>query len=114
MPLCSAAPLFESLCSLPAAQHAYYLDVQNKRPEYISTFVNELINWDKVGHAAGPLRCLHMLIAVSVFNRMRAALLVKLCLHHCAGGRALLRCQVGSQLTDDMWGTTRRELISKL
>lgn len=29
-------------------QHAYYLDVQNRRPEYISTFVNELINWDKV------------------------------------------------------------------
>jgi Fe-Mn family superoxide dismutase len=29
-------------------EHAYYLDVQNKRPEYISTFVNELINWDKV------------------------------------------------------------------
>jgi Fe-Mn family superoxide dismutase len=29
-------------------EHAYYLDVQNRRPEYISTFVNELINWDKV------------------------------------------------------------------
>jgi Iron/manganese superoxide dismutases, C-terminal domain len=48
------------LC-LPAAQHAYYLDVQNKRPEYISTFVNELINWDKVGqgHASmgDPVSC---------------------------------------------------------
>lgn len=29
-------------------EHAYYLDVQNRRPEYIGTFVNELINWNKV------------------------------------------------------------------
>eukprot|EP00890_Picochlorum_soloecismus_P006102 jgi/Picsp_1/6493/NSC_03837-R1_superoxide dismutase len=28
-------------------EHAYYLDVQNRRPDYISTFF-ELINWDKV------------------------------------------------------------------
>lgn len=35
-------------CGWSPLQHAYYLDVQNRRPEYISTFVNELINWDKV------------------------------------------------------------------
>mmetsp|Transcript_12468 Transcript_12468/g.37473 ORF Transcript_12468/g.37473 Transcript_12468/m.37473 type:complete len:234 (-) Transcript_12468:3610-4311(-) len=29
-------------------EHAYYLDVQNRRPEYIKTFVSELINWEKV------------------------------------------------------------------
>ncbi len=68
--LCGSAKSFRWLCwavelALPATrtellrqsaehcvwsplQHAYYLDVQNRRPEYISTFVNELINWDKV------------------------------------------------------------------
>lgn len=29
-------------------EHAYYLDVQNRRPEYISRFTSSLINWDKV------------------------------------------------------------------
>jgi len=29
-------------------EHAYYLDTQNRRPAYIETFVNELINWDAV------------------------------------------------------------------
>jgi superoxide dismutase, Fe-Mn family len=28
-------------------EHAYYLDVQNKRPEYIENFF-DLINWDKI------------------------------------------------------------------
>lgn len=99
---------------MPAAQHAYYLDVQNKRPEYISTFVNELINWDKVGRAALSLRCLYLLLAVSVFSRVHVALVMNFSLHYCTGGRALFCCQVRSQLTDDMWGSTRRELISKL
>lgn len=27
---------------------AYYLDYQNRRPDYITTFVEELIDWDKV------------------------------------------------------------------
>ena len=29
-------------------EHAYYLDVQNRRPDYIKTFLGELVNWDKV------------------------------------------------------------------
>lgn len=29
-------------------EHAYYLDFQNKRPAYVETFINHLINWDFV------------------------------------------------------------------
>ena len=30
-------------------EHAYYPVYENRRPEYIGVFVNDLINWDKVG-----------------------------------------------------------------
>ncbi|KAG2432965.1 hypothetical protein HXX76_008693 [Chlamydomonas incerta] len=29
-------------------EHAYYIDVQNRRPDYITTFMEKLINWDAV------------------------------------------------------------------
>jgi Fe-Mn family superoxide dismutase len=29
-------------------EHAYYLDYQNKRPDYVSDFLNSLVNWDFV------------------------------------------------------------------
>jgi Fe-Mn family superoxide dismutase len=29
-------------------EHAYYIDYRNKRPSYISTFIDKLINWDFV------------------------------------------------------------------
>ncbi len=29
-------------------EHAYYLDYQNRRPDYLTTFVQSLINWDFV------------------------------------------------------------------
>ena len=29
-------------------EHAYYLDFQNRRPDYLTTFVDKLINWDFV------------------------------------------------------------------
>lgn len=29
-------------------EHAYYLDTQNRRPDYMTTFVDKLINWDAV------------------------------------------------------------------
>ena len=36
------------LLTLDLWEHAYYLDYQNKRAEYIDNFLNHLINWDFV------------------------------------------------------------------
>lgn len=33
---------------LPVHRMQYYLDVQNRRPDYLTTFVDKLINWDTV------------------------------------------------------------------
>ena len=29
-------------------QHAYYIDFRNRRPDFIQTFMDKLINWDMV------------------------------------------------------------------
>ncbi|MHC1742484.1 MAG: superoxide dismutase [Syntrophobacteraceae bacterium] len=34
-------------------EHAYYLDYQNRRPDYLTTFVEKLINWDFVNSCLG-------------------------------------------------------------
>ncbi|GAB4217970.1 MAG: superoxide dismutase [Synechococcales cyanobacterium] len=36
------------LLTLDVWEHAYYIDFQNRRPDFIETFLTHLVNWEKV------------------------------------------------------------------
>ncbi len=39
----------KALLTIDVWEHAYYIDYRNARPNYISTFLDSLVNWDFVG-----------------------------------------------------------------
>ena len=38
----------KALLTCDVWEHAYYLDYQNKRPDYVTTFLDKLVNWEFV------------------------------------------------------------------
>jgi Fe-Mn family superoxide dismutase len=45
----AATPIAEGqtpLLTIDVWEHAYYLDYQNKRPDYVGTFIDKLLNWE--------------------------------------------------------------------
>jgi len=43
----------KALLTVDVWEHAYYLDYQNRRPDFVQTFIDKLINWDFVAKTLG-------------------------------------------------------------
>ncbi|TXG53574.1 hypothetical protein EZV62_018830 [Acer yangbiense] len=41
---------FHPLLTIDVWEHAYYLDFQNRRPDYISVFMDKLVSWEAVSY----------------------------------------------------------------
>lgn len=39
-----------ALLTVDVWEHAYYLDYQNRRPDFVQTFLDHLVNWEFVAH----------------------------------------------------------------
>ena len=37
-----------ALLTVDVWEHAYYLDYQNRRPDFVQSFLDHLVNWDFV------------------------------------------------------------------
>jgi len=43
----------KALLTVDVWEHAYYLDYQNRRPDFVQTFLDHLVNWDFVSENLG-------------------------------------------------------------
>ena len=43
----------KALLTVDVWEHAYYLDFQNRRPDFVQTFLDQLVNWDFVSENLG-------------------------------------------------------------
>jgi superoxide dismutase, Fe-Mn family len=50
LPLAHSA---KALLTIDVWEHAYYIDFRNRRPDYVNTFLDHLVNWDHVAKQLG-------------------------------------------------------------